>query len=479
MSGALPGRDESLPSSVVTLPSVRRRLLRGSTWIFAGKMVTLPLGFLISSLLARLLTPAEFGAYFATFTLVYAGSILAQFGMDRAAVRFVATALATGRTGDARRVIRTVFTVGSLTSVVVALALVFGVGTWLARTVFDSAVMETVIPVAAAWLVVTALKSLMVETFRAFQQFGIATVLDSLAADIITASTFAVLLAAGAKPSVRDVVAFSVAAAALVALVAAALLRRRTRALPRDGHVSRREIFGMAWPVLVTDTAIYVLGTGWDVLVLGAFRPLSEVALYGAASRLMGLAVTPSRTLQGVVPPIIAELHAQGRNRELEWNMRAAATFTGLPTALALGAFLVGGSWILGLLFGSFYSQAATILVILTAGRVVAVWTGPCGLVLTITGHQRTMMYLTLATSSVSIVAGIAAAARYGAIGVAVATSTTGALQNVLQLVLAQRFVGVSTRALLSPRALVRFIRERDSLGAEDRGDVEPPATPM
>jgi O-antigen/teichoic acid export membrane protein len=447
-----------------TLVSIRRRLLRGSFWVFAGKIVTIPLGFVMSAVLARLLTHDEFGAYFATFTLVLIGSVVAQLGLDRVAVRFVPAALAIGERGKARDVIHVVFFVGIPSAMVTGLVLIVGLGNWLASDVFHYPVMEAIIPVAAGWLVVTAVRALIVETFRGFQQFGLATVFDSLLADLLTALALGALLIMRIRTSLTDVVSLSVAFGAVAALIAGGLLLRRMRALRgSEGRVPRREIFSMAWPALITDVAIYVLGTGIDLLVLAAFRPLAEVGVYGAASRLMMLAVTPYRILQGVTPPIISELYAQGRKRDLEQALRASATLAGIPAALVLALFLVAGSSVMGHVYGPFYRQGATILTILTVGRLVAVWTGSCGLALMMTGHQKAMMYITVFSGIVSITAGILVAPHFGGVGVAVATATTASMQNLLQLFLAKRLVGVSTQAELSPRTLWRFFVGRGS----------------
>jgi O-antigen/teichoic acid export membrane protein len=450
------------PHGTPPLASVRSRLLRGSSWVLFGKVVTIPLGFVINALLARLLSPSEMGAYFATFTLVLVGSIVAQLGLDRSAVRFVSTGIGTGQHGQARHVIRTVFTVGTISAIVTGLVLILGLGGWLARSVFHSETMETVIPFAAGWLVFNSLRSLLVETFRGFQQWGISTMFDSLFVDVLSALTFGVLLGMHARPSVRGVVAISMGYTAVAAVIVAGLLLRRVRRLGWEGRVPRGEIFAMAWPVLITDSAIYLLGTGVDLLVLGAFRPLSEVAVYGAATRLMMLVVAPFRVLQGVTPPIIAELYSQGRKKELEQAIRPAATLAGLPAALALLVFLFFGSSVLGLVYGPFYEQGAAILAILSAGRLVAVWTGSCGLALMMTGHQKQMMYVTVVTGLMSIAAGILVAPEFGGVGVAAATAGMASLQNLLQLFLAKRLVGVSTQADLSPRRLYRFIRGRD-----------------
>ena len=462
----LPDEPDALsrqPVPALALVSVRRRLLRGSGWVLAGKVITIPLGFVINALLARLLTPSELGAYFATFTLVLVGSIVAQLGLDRAAVRFVSTSLASGDEGRTRGVIRIVFRAGAIAAVAVGLVLILGVGGWLATNVFHSEAMAQVIPIAAGWLVVTALRSLVVETFRGFQRFGLATIFDSLLTDVLTALALGGLLFARVDTSLNDVVAISLAFAVVAAAIAGSLLVRRVRTLRGDGAVVGREIFSMAWPVLITDVSIYLLGTGVDLLILGAFRPLSEVAIYGAASRLMMLVVTPYRVLQGVVPPIIAELYAKGRKRELERVLRASATIAGIPAAIALVVFLLFGAGIMGLIYGPFYRQGATILAILSAGRLIAVWTGSCGLALMMTGHQRAMMAITICWGITSITAGLLVAPRFGGVGLAAATAVTASMQNLVQLYVARRKLGISTQAELSPRRLLEFIKERES----------------
>jgi O-antigen/teichoic acid export membrane protein len=442
--------------------SVRQRLLRGSAWTMFGRVLAIVLGIVINALLARLLTPEELGGYFAVFTLVFVGSIVGRVGMDRAAVRFVSTALATGQEGRARHAVISALLVGTAGAIVVGLVLMLGVGTWLAERVLDSDAVSDVIPLAAVWLLFTTLKRLLVETFRAFQRFDLATVFDSLLTDVLAASVFGALLLVRGRSDLSQVVALSTVFAAAAASVAAGLVIRRVRALPRDGRVSRAELVSMSWPVVVADVASYLLGTGVDLWILAAFRPLSEVALYGAASRLILFVVLPFQIVQGVTPPLIAELHAQGKRHVLQEALRASAFLAAIPAFILLIVFTLFGSFVLELVYGSFYAQAATILAILSAGRLFAVWTGSCGLTLMMTGHQRAMMYITLLSGIVSVVGATAVAPRFGGLGVAVTTASAAVLQNLLQLLLAKRFAGLWTHAYLSPGPPLRYLLGRD-----------------
>jgi hypothetical protein len=73
----------------------------------------------------------------------------------------------------------------------------------------------------------------------------------------------------------------------------------------------------------------------------------------------------------------------------------------------------------------------------------------------------------------VSVCAGIAGAALYGAIGVAVATASAQILQNTMQLILVHRRLGVWTMIHLSPRELYRYLRPHGRRGdaAEDAAE--------
>src|SRR5581483_5167962 len=106
---------------------------------------------------------------------------------------------------------------------------------------------------------------------------------------------------------------------------------RRMAALGHEGTLRSADVLSLAWPLLVTNIASFLVGTGVDLWVVGAFRSADQVALYGGASRLVFVVATPLIIVAQVLPPVISELHAQGRNRELEHSLRAASTLSGIP----------------------------------------------------------------------------------------------------------------------------------------------------
>jgi O-antigen/teichoic acid export membrane protein len=439
--------------------------------VLGARAASLVLGVGIAWFLGRLLTTEQVGVYASSFTLALVGSALAKLGLDRAVIRFVAGALGTGEPGRARAAIRIALGLGGLTAVALGLLLAAGPGQALARSVFGSPALAATIPLAAGWLVAIAIQSLTVESFRGLSEFSSATIFDALIVDSVTAATFAAVWVAGADLGASGAIAIGAGATALAAGLGCTLLFRRMRALRGPGTVGAREMLHVGWPLMITNLAILLLGSGVDLLILGAFESQREVGLYVYAARLVVFVVTPFVVFSGVIPPIIAELHAQGKMRQLERALRAGATLAGIPSFLILLIFLLFGPWVLETVWSTPVArEAAPILVVLSVGRLVAVW---AGVTLMMTGHQRAMMVTTLFSAAVSVCAGIAGAALYGAIGVAVATASAQILQNTMQLILVRRRLGVWTMIHLSPRELYRYLRPHGRRGeaAEDAAE--------
>ena len=457
---------ESTPvptSSVVERPlsdTIRRRLVKGSAWVFGGKLAGMVLGLTVNALLARLLGHGELGTYFLVFSVGTIGSTTAQFGMDRAVVRLVSASIATGELGRARDAIRISFLFGCAGALALSAALLIGLGDVLATTVYRSPELSGLILVTAGWLVGMTLQSLVAETFRGFQRFGWATLMAGLVVDIFSVIVFGILWLSGHSLTTSQAIVTSAVVTGLAVTIGGIILVRVVRRLRGGtGSASAREVFDLGWPLVLTSLASFMVGTGVDLWVIAHYGSQSEVAVYGAASRLVFFVATPFLVVSQVVPPIVAELHAQGKRGQLQRSLREVATVAVVPSALVFLLFVLAGGAIMGIVYGDYFTSGATVLAILSFARVYAVYTGSCGAALMMTGHQRTMMTLTVMTGFISLGAEVFAAPRWGMTGVATATACAQILQNTLQLAFTKIRLGIWTHArfTLAPvRAMLR-----------------------
>ncbi len=216
-----------------------------------------------------------------------------------------------------------------------------------------------------------------------------------------------------------------------------------------DGGIGIGSILRISWPLMVANLTHFVV-TQADVWILGVFRTQEELAIYGAAARLMAIVVMPLMLLNAVVPPIIAELNVQGKKAALEYTLRSTAAVAGLPALIVLLAFIFLGKPILALIYGKFYAQGAMVLAVLSLGQLVNVWAGSCGITLMMTGNQTIRMAIAIASAVLAIGGGVWAVQAHGMLGVAAVSAGTMIFQNVTMVLFVKNKVGVWTHASFS-----------------------------
>jgi O-antigen/teichoic acid export membrane protein len=441
----------------LSMDLVKRRLLSGGAWALGGRVALVLIGIVTNALLARLLTPAELGAYFLAYSVVGMCTALGALGLTHTVVRFVAESVGLEQYDRARRAVRLSLGFGLLGSLAVSLVyLLFG-GT-LVSSLFDSPALAAVAGVTAGWIVFAIVQGILVETFRGLHDIRMTVLLGGLASGnglltggLLSLLLFMLFLHSG-ETGLNTVMLLAVLSSATSVLLAGLLLRRRIARLPTDHSGSKlraSQVTRVAWPLMVTSLAMGAV-TYADLWIVGAFLSQEQVAVYGAAARLMLFVYMPAQIVGLVVPPMIAEMYAQGRRRDLETTLRAAATFAGLPSFLVLVAFVVGGGPIISFVFGDYYREGALILAVLSLGRLAQVWSGACEQTLMMTGHQVTMMSLTLLGGALIVVGAVLTVQAYGALGVAGAAAAGLAIQNVLMVLFVRARVGVWTHISFS-----------------------------
>lgn len=434
--------------------------MRGSAWALGGKILIVFFGLISNALLARLLSPREMGAYFLAYSIVWLGTTLGTLGLTKTVVRFVAEGMSLNLFGRVRRLVGVVVGVGTLGALGVGFAyLLFGDA--LAEGVFESPALAAVSGLLAGWIIVGVLQEIFGEIFRGFHDIRLATILGGQTTGTATGLATIALLAASlfllwlveGQATLATVIFLAICSGAVITLVAGWLLRRRVVELPpkspdESKETNSREVLGQAlsvsWPILVTGIIMFAR-TSADIWVLGAFRPQGDVALYGAASRLVHMVSISLVMINAVVPPLIAEMYAQGRREQLERILRSLATLGGIPAALAsIGCIFLAGP-IMGLVYGDYYREGAIALTLLSIGALVHVCAGSCGITLLMSGHQKTEMIITIITSTATFAGMLATVGPYGIVGVATARMGGTILQNVLTLVMVRRKTGMWT----------------------------------
>jgi len=450
--------------SVVTEPTaehasaLRRRLLHGGPWVVATRVAGIGLMFFGNFLLARLLSPQDFGLFILIISVLSFGSIVARFGLDRVIVRFVAESLAQGDEFRAAETLKSALHLGLISTLVASAAWVLCVGVW-GEAFFGSHYNSTFVFVTTCGLAVATCMQIVAESFRGFHELRLSSIFYAQQSGPLQNLVFvALLLLVWKTPlSLGGALGFYMLSLAAILPIAMYCLWRtvarrlaniqgaRTTAFGRDA-VPGRQLFAVCLPIMMAQVLTFS-STQADIWIAGVFCSQNQLALFAAAWRMMLVVSLPLDMINLTVISTIPELHTQGRLGELQRVLQATAGLAAIPSLLVFMALLILPGTVLDVAFGPFYRNAATALVILGAGQLVFAMTGSCGNALTMTGHHNWNLTVNLVATLVIMAIGPLAAARFGIHGLALVSATTLAAKNVVLLLLTRKLVGIWTHA--------------------------------
>lgn len=177
--------------------------------------------------------------------------------------------------------------------------------------------------------------------------------------------------------------------------------------------------------------ALLDIGNGkLATLLLGIFLVPAEVGIYGVAVTTVLLLTSLQSTLNGVFAPHISELHASGHFEELA-RMYYRVTRWDLMAVLPIGVILIVLAEPMMAIFGPSFASGAVVLAILSVGALVNVGSGPVGTLLTMGGHERAVLWVSVLQLVVNMLLLWALLPTMGLAGAAIGFSASIIFVNV------------------------------------------------
>ncbi|EPI4777354.1 oligosaccharide flippase family protein [Vibrio sp. 665] len=180
----------------------------------------------------------------------------------------------------------------------------------------------------------------------------------------------------------------------------------------------------------------------WGSLVIaGFFISTAEIGLLAAAQRTSLLIGFVLITINFVVAPMFASLYKERQMRKLQ-NLSRLACRANVGLAIVPVIICTLFPEFVMQFFGEEFLAAAPLLVVLSLGQLVNVATGSVGFLLLMSGHERTMKYITISSGTVSICLLVTLCQMFGVIGAAWAMAIGMAIQNLAALYFVKRYLG-------------------------------------
>jgi O-antigen/teichoic acid export membrane protein len=455
--------------------SLKRIILNGALWASGGQVFSMACNFALMLVLARGLSPADYGLYFVALNTVAIMVNVGAVGMDRVVVRFASMRIANHDLAGLRRLVFSCLATVLVGAAITCLAFLLFAHLFFAR-LLNMPELTLYLGVITLWMFSATVQGQFTETFRGLNDIRLAALLGGVRTNgILNALVVCLLVTVSwVAGQLTLTVALWIMLATSVLIIAFSwitLLRQlhHSDADKAEMHAtpawSKKDALRESWPYWLAAiiTALRLQGVAW---LAGGMDTTAHVALFAVAQRMMVLLTGPMIISNAVLPPIVAQLHSSNQLQKLERVIRSISGLILLPCLVVLSILVFGGRIMLHDLFGAYYGDAYPLMIVLCAGQVLNIATGAWQTVMPMTGHKDQM----LITSAIALVTqlslGLILGRSYGVMGVAIGFSASIAITNVVGMLFVHKRLGVWTFASLD----LKTLKDATSLVAERFG---------
>ncbi len=408
------------------------RFISGTGIALFGRVVGRFLFVLTQIIFARYLGPEEFGLYALGWTMLQMASIIAPLGLDKAVIRY-ATKYWKTNTADLKGVIFQSIGISLLsgTSLGVLLYLTAPI---IARDIFhNDQIAQVIRGLSPAFTLFTAVKVIAAST-RVTQRMRYAVVIEDLLPSSTSLFLFIplLLLGYGLSAAIKSVV-IGYLLSFIIGILALRRLFPEIFAQQLKTRLLLRKLISFSLPSWLAGA--FTLFIIWiNRLLIGVFRPESEVGIYQAVSQITQLFPLLTSSIAYIFSPMIADLFHRNKHEEVR-ELYLISTKWGLYMSLPLIliAVLVPGE-LLQVIFRNGYSTGTTPLIIISLGQLVSITSGFVGWMMMMTGRHVKWFWVTTITICVSLGVNIILTPQMGMNGAAIATSVGLSLLSIIGL---------------------------------------------
>lgn len=389
--------------------------------------------FLSHILAARVMGVEDYGAFVYLVSWLNLLAILARLGFDTALLRDISAYRLQRDQKDLASYLLAAFAAPLALAVFLTFA-IWSLSAW-AGTAPHTVLPPHMIPALFALPLVT-LEGIVAGGLRGVERNFTATACSDVVRPVILILGLVALAQLGSSVGALQAIAVWVLASG-VSVMSLWLAWSRAHPLGRTAHRPRPEVRLDLVPAGLPFLALALVGAGItqaDALLVGALLGPEAVGLYAAPARLILAVSFGAGTITVYYAPRIAALHAAGERVQLQRLLTIAAwlstTYT-VATAMVLVTF---GRDLLAL-FGSGFTDAYPILLVLLVAPLVVGITGPTPVVANMAGLQSLTLRAFAFWGLANLAANVVLIHFFGLMGAAAATASTLAALNVTLLI--------------------------------------------
>ncbi len=428
-----------------------KKIIFGSGFVFIMGLLAAVFSYFTRIILARNLSPAEYGLFFAVFTFVSFLMFFRDLGLHTAQVKYMAEYNANNEVNKTNTVVKSVFLMQLVASFIFVLFILVSAN-YLAENYFRSSSAIPVLHWLMFFVVGNVLFRVVRATFNGMQATKMFAITMPLKNGIILAIV-AFLIQKGLKVGAPTYAfAFSGIISGLILLPFVFKYLPLHRLKMVDFWSTSKNVFLFGLPVFASGMAGKFI-SNIDTLILTHFRTLSEVGVYNAILPTAMIFLTFAQSLSAVIFPIVTKFWTN-KDKRLQQLVRQLYkhTFT-LITPIAM-SIIVFSNLIIKTLFGTNYISGVFAMQILFLGTLIFTLASTSNAILTAIGKPKVVAKIIIISAFANIIVNLLLIPNFGITGAAIATT----LSYLITFVMATRKIKENIAVGFSKNMMIKNI---------------------
>ena len=436
-----------------SIPFIRTFLIHGAVGSLFLNICSVALNLLMAVVLARVMGVKNFGTYVFCLSIAQILTVPAMLGGQQLLVREVAAYQTRGYFHLLRGLLRRIRQASFLTSIILALASA-GISTW----VYRGSPMQFPFVVAMALVPLYSIIQLQNAALRGLKHVLLGQTAQTLRPVLVISLVGLIFWVTGQRLEAEVALSAQLVSNAALVVVTYVFLQRL---LPIKAKTVTPEYETLRWGKsmlpFVFIGGMQILNKQMSVVLLGVLQNPEVVGLYRVAQRGAELVPFGLVAVNMVIAPTVSELFVKGEKARLQRLISKSAIMIlafALPVTLVL---IIGGKWLIVLVFGPEYSFAYKPLVILCLGELINAGMGSVGIILNMAGLERVTARGLAISAVASVVLNVSLIPFFGVMGAAIASSSSMVIWNIFLLVCLYKETGLVSTVL--PARLMRRLK--------------------
>jgi len=353
---------------ILSMATYTKRLLKGSTFLILMSLLGAFIGYFTRIILARNLTPAEYGLFYSVFAFISFFLFFRDLGLNQALVKYIPEFLVKKKYNDIKTAITSVF-VWQLISSALFSILLFMFSDSLAQHYFKDSAASFIIKIFILYIIFSMIFLLLQSIFQGFQRMVLFSFIEPLRV-IVMFILILILFKLGSR-LFAPVYAFTLSWILMSLLLFPFFLKLFNIFKYRIIHFAEvtRTMFAFGLPVLLTSVGARVIAR-IDTIMLTYFTTLEEVGIYNVVLPSALLFLFFADSISAVALPIISELWTKNDIQKLRDWLTVIYKYSFVFIIPFLFSLFVFPELFINVFFGKDYVGGAMTLQILLIGTL-------------------------------------------------------------------------------------------------------------